>query len=223
MTPLPPSRVVPRSALATLVCLCGAVVPAFAAMGVVNRFLPALAERAGPVLFYVFVLVFSMLGGWVWARVLARVTGRPDARRIAAGGALGFGLAMPVALAGLTAAESELMRLAMEGREVPAHLAFGVLFAAAVFGVVGATTLLLGLGAGSAGAAARLALRCAGAATLVFMCVNLGFDLAGWRVGAPRAEERFTMLVVTAVGVVGAALVGGGVLGRALAGPRPTA
>jgi hypothetical protein len=223
MTPLARSRVVPRSALATLVCLCGAVVPAFAAMGVANRFLPAIAERAGPVLFYAFVLLFSVLGGWVWARVLARVTGRSDADRIARGGALGFGLAMPAALAGLTAAESELMRLAMEGREVPAHLAFGVLFAAAVFGVVGATTLLLGLGAGSAGAAARLALRCAGAATMVFVCVNLGFDLAGWRVGAPGAEERFTMLVVTAVGVVGAALVGGGVLGWALTARHPAA
>jgi hypothetical protein len=223
MTALPRSRVVPRSALATLVCLCGAVVPAFAAMGVVNRFLPALAERAGPMLFHAFVLVSSLLGGWVWARVLARIAGRGDARRIAWGGALGFGVAMPLALGGLTAAESELMRLAMDGREVPAHLAFGTLFAAATFGVVGATTLLLGLGAGSARAAARLALRCAGAATLVFVCVALGFDLLGWRVGAPGAEERFTMLVVTAVGVVGAALVGGGVLGRALAGPRAAA
>lgn len=130
---------------------------------------------------------------------------------------------MPLALGGLTAAETELMRLAMDGREIPAHLAFGVLFAAATFGVVGATTLLLGWGAGSPGAAARLALRCAGAATLVFVCVDLGFDLAGWRVGAPGAEERFTMLVVTAVGVVAAALVGGGVLGRALAGPHPAA
>jgi hypothetical protein len=223
MTPHSPSRVVPRSALATLVCLGGAVVPAFAAMGAVNRFLPALAERAGPPLFYLFVLASCLLGGWTWARVLARLAGRPPSQKLALGGALGFGLAMPLALGGLTAAETELMRLAMDGREVPAHLAFAVLFAAAVFGVVGATTLLLGLGAGSASEAARLALRCAGAATLVFACVNLGFDLAGWRVGAPGAEERLTMLVVTAVGIVGAALVGGGVLGRALAGPHPAA
>jgi len=42
-------------------------------------------------------------------------------------------------------------------------------------------------------------------------------DLIGFRVGAPRADERFTMLVVSVLGIWSAALVGSAVFGKVLA------
>lgn len=63
MRPSPPARAALHGTVATPVCLGGAIVPAFAATGLVNRFLPGFAERAGPALFYAFVLLSCLLGG----------------------------------------------------------------------------------------------------------------------------------------------------------------
>jgi hypothetical protein len=43
-----------------------------------------------------------------------------------------------------------------------------------------------------------------------------GLTVAGWRVGAPDAEARATMLVVLSLGLVAATLAAGAVLGRSL-------
>jgi hypothetical protein len=57
-----------------------------------------------------------------------------------------------------------------------------------------------------------MALVCGLTAALAFLVVAVIFDLFGMRVGAPRAEERATMLVVTLAGMWAAALAGNAVL-----------
>jgi hypothetical protein len=150
------------------------------------------------------------VGGAAWGRALGGRT---------LGAAAGYGLMAPLALWGLTAAESALLLRAQGGAAVPMHLAFGAIFPAATFVVV--------LGAvWGASRDARLALRCAAAGALAFLLADVAMDLAGWRVGGPDAEARLTMLVVLAVGLVTATAVAGGLAGRALgaaAQPRSSA
>ena len=52
--------------------------------------------------------------------------------------------------------------------------------------------------------------------SLVGLAVNLGMEALGWQVGGPRAEERGTMLTVLIASNLGAALVGGAMLGMTL-------
>jgi hypothetical protein len=54
------------------------------------------------------------------------------------------------------------------------------------------------------------------AACVAFLTIYLLMDLAGWRVGGPDTAKRATMLVVTGLGSLGAALAGGAALGSAL-------
>jgi hypothetical protein len=97
------------------------------------------------------------------------------------------------------------------------HLVFGAIFPAATFGVVLLTTLGLGLGMGWRVRGVLVAFRCASAAAIAFALVDVLMDLAGWRIGAPDAEARMTMVVVLILGLVAATVAGGAVLGRALA------
>lgn len=216
MTHPAPARAALRAALLTAASTGGSLALAFAATWLANRTLPAAMERLGQPAFYGILLLASLLGGLAWARGVARVTGRtgPGLR-----GALGFGLSTPAAVWALTAAEGVLQRLAQDGRVLPVHVVFAVLFTGATFLVVYPSVLLLGLALDERRRAARLAGRSAAAATLAFLGTTLLFDLLGWRVGAPGAEERFTMMTVMTVGCLLAALTGGAVLGRRLA-PR---
>jgi hypothetical protein len=45
------------------------------------------------------------------------------------------------------------------------------------------------------------------------LIVYQAMDKAGWRIGAPDAARRATMIVVTSLGALAAALAGGAVLG----------
>jgi hypothetical protein len=192
---------------------------AFAVVGAAGRVAPGLVERAGPPLFFAIVLACAAAGGAAWARALAR-RARPHASG-ALGAALGYGLTVPLALWGLTAAETALLLRAQNGGAVPMHVVFGLLFPAAAFVVVFGTVLGLALGRrrGSA-SACGLALRCAAAGAGAFAGADVVMDVAGWRVGGPNAEARATMLVVLGLGLVAATLAAGAVLGRSLsAGP----
>jgi len=199
-----------RGAARSLLCLPPSLAAAFAAAGALGRVAPELQQRAGPPLFLAVVLLCAGAGGAAWGRALG---GR------ALGAALGYGLTAPLALWGLTAAESALLMRAQECATFPMHVVFGVLFASATLVVV--LGAVLGLARD-----ARLAVRCAAAGALAFVLVDVAMDLAGWRVGGPNAEARLTMLVVLGVGLMAATVVAGGLAGRALgaaAQPRSSA
>ena len=218
MPPHPPARGrALRVAALSLLCLPTSVVLTFAVTGAFAAHAPALQARAGPPLFFATAFVCAATGGAAWAAAIARRAFAPAVRRRAAIGAgLGFGATTPVALWGLSTAESALLLRAQDGAVFRMHVVFGVIFPLAAFVVVlGAVGgLALGLRLGRAGA--RLALRCALAAWAAFALVALLMDRAGWRIGGPNAEARLTMLVVLGVGLVAATLVGGLTLGRSL-------
>jgi len=211
-----------RGASFSLLYLGASLVLAFPAGSLASRLAEAWGVPLSPALFAGTLLICCAAGGALWGRGVARAFGyRSSARHIAAHGALGFGVTAPAALLALTSAEGLLLGGAQAGATVPTHIAFGVVFPATTFAVVFGTVLALGIGARLRERALELALRCAAAAALAFLGVTALMDAAGWRVGAPGAEARFTMVVVMALGLLAATVAGGATLGRGLVAARP--
>ncbi|MDP9203336.1 MAG: hypothetical protein M3P26_15595 [Gemmatimonadota bacterium] len=158
-----------------------------------------------------------------WARDLARRMGTADLRHAGWAGALSFG---PVALAvGLTLTWLE-QRIVERGAgpAPPIHIVYGMLFIPASFVVASVSAWILGVGLRlSASEQRRLTLATGLAAAGAYLVVYLVMELAGWQVGAPGAAQRATMLVVTALGCLAAALAGGAALGTVLFRPRTEA
>lgn len=186
--------------------LHAALAPGSAALGVGLSALAALLLACG--------------GGALWGRALGRMAGAVQLRRVALAGALGFG--PPVILAGLALAGLERLLVVQMRVALPLHHLFTLLFVPATLVVAAAGAYALGLGLRDRPLASRLASRSGVAAAVTFLAVDLLMDAAGWRVGAPRAAERATMITVAATGALAAALAAGAVLGRMLA-RRPAA
>jgi len=73
---------------------------------------------------------------------------------------------------------------------------------------------MLGFGMRDPALAGRLAWLCAISGGCAFLVVNLTLDGLGFRVGAPGAAARATMITTALLGNLLAALVGGAVIGR---------
>ncbi len=161
----------------------------------------------------VLVLAVLALVGAAWGRALARFAG-PEARpRLTWAGGLSFGPAVLAVAIGLATVEpASVARGSTLG--VPIHYVFTVLFVPAVFLVVAVGGLAVGLALRSTRLALTLALRAGMAGALAFLAVDLLMDAVGWRIGAPGAAKRATMVTVTMLGSLGAALAGGAVIGR---------
>lgn len=209
------ARVARRGAGLTLLYLVGGLALTFPTILLLSTVAPDVSERLGRPLFYAVMAVLCGAGGLLWGAHLARIVQPARRRAWATGGAIGYGLSAPLATFVATQAETYLLDRAQQGAHYPMHLAFALIFAAVLLIVVGLTTLGVGLAAGRGWRALRLAGLSAGTAVGCFLAVDLAFDLLGWRVGAPRAEERSTMLVVLAVGLIAATSAAGAVLGRA--------
>lgn len=207
-----------RSAVLTVCCLGGSVFFVFPALFLFNQLTPQFAQDTAPWLFLVLLGLSCGAGAFVWAGRLARLTGGP-ARRQAWAGAAGFGLTAPGAVYFLTIAESLALTLP-GGKPVPVHLLFAFVFPAAALVVSGGTALAVALARGGARDAARTALAVGTVAMLGFLAVDVAFDLAGMRIGAPGADRRATMLVVMGCGLLVSALGAGAILGRGLARMR---
>jgi hypothetical protein len=140
------------------------------------------------------------------------VTRRGDARAWMAAGAVGFGLSSALAIAALNRVEQNLVWFIVRSYEV--HLVFSAVFTLAALAIAGSTGLLLGLALGRWRLALQLALGAGLAAALTFALVALVMDTLGMRVGAPGAEARATMLVVSLLGMWSAGIVGSAVIGQ---------
>ncbi|WP_284349319.1 hypothetical protein [Roseisolibacter agri] len=198
-----------RGGALALLWLAGSVALSFPASLLATEAATRVGLGVSPTIFRVVTLMCAAAGGALWGRMVARVTGA-RATRVAAHAGLGFGLSTVTAVMALTGIETALLAHAQAGGAVPMHLAFAALFPAATGLVVLATVLAAGLGARVArGRALRVAGRCALAATAVFLTLVVAMDAAGWRVGAPDAEARFTMVVVTIAGLLLATAVAG--------------
>lgn len=208
-----------RAAALTLLYLGGSVVLSFPASSLATDVGARFGVRATPALLIGALLLCCGLGGLLWGRHLAGAFGpRGRGWRMGAAAGLGFGLSAAAALRTLTGAEAMLLERELRGEPtMPMHLAFGLTFGLATFEVVAGTTLALLLAAGWRAAALPRALRIAIAGAAVFVAISAVMDFLGWRVGAPNAEARFTMVVVTALALVLATLTAGALLGRTLA------
>src|SRR5438067_4120851 len=154
-----------------------------------------------------------------WARDLALRAGSTETHRAAWAGALGFGPAVLVVGLALTALEPHVVtrpRLAL-----PLHVVYGLLFvpSAAIVAGVCAWSLTIALRLTPA-KRRRVTLATALAALGAYLAVYLVMELAGWRVGAPGAGRRATMVVVTALAALAATAAGGATLGARLSGGR---
>jgi hypothetical protein len=205
-----------RSAGLTALFLFGGLLMGFlAAFGITG--LPMhLPESMRVALGFGIVLLVLLAAGAVWGRSLARLCGLRDSRRTTWVGALSFGPALLLAAFALGKLEVLLVEQG-NGPDLPIHVVFTLLFVPAVFFITGVVGLALGYAQQDARIAWRCALGSALAGAAAFLTVNLAMDGLGWRVGAPGAAQRATMLTVMMTGNLGAALAGGAALGALLA------
>jgi hypothetical protein len=169
------------------------------------------------------VLVILVVVGAAWGRAMDQLTLTDRPRRMAWAGALSFGPALLLAALTLGRLEVALVERG-DGPDLPVHVVFTILFVPAAFFVAGMGGFALGLARENIQLALRLALTSGLAGGLAFLLVNLVMHQLGWRVGAPGAAERATMLTVMMAGNLGAALAGGAAIGVLLgnSGKRST-
>jgi hypothetical protein len=215
--PYKPSQIVIRSALLTALFLFGGLLLGLAA-GIGLDGLPMhLPESVRVQLSMLIVLVALVASGFAWGRAMARLTRASQPGRMAWAGALSFGPALILAALALGRLEVALIERG-QGPDVPVHVVFTLLFVPAAFFVAGMGGFALGLARENVQLALRMALGCGLAGGAAFLLVNLVMHQLGWRVGAPGAAERATMLTVMMAGSLGAALAGGAIIGVLLGG-----
>jgi hypothetical protein len=150
-----------------------------------------------------------------WGRSMVRLTDLGHERRVAWAAALAVGPSVVLVGVSLAAAESTLIPQSADA-SLPIHVVFSLLFVPAALLVAAIGGFALGSGARGVRLGASLAVRAGLSGGLAFLLIDLVMDALGWRVGGPHAGQRATMVVVTTLGTIGAALAAGGALGHRL-------
>lgn len=163
----------------------------------------------------VLALSITLLAGRLWGRDMARLAHAPEPGDAGKVTALSVGPAIIAAGAVLAAVEPSLVeRATRAGYSI--HFVYSLLFVP-VTGIVAAVgAFALGVGLGDRRLGARLATNAGVAALLTFLAVDLLMYGLGWRVGAPNAARRATMLVVTVLSASAAAITAGAAIGALL-------
>ncbi|MGH2607332.1 MAG: hypothetical protein ACRDG5_12140 [Anaerolineales bacterium] len=206
------TRVLIQSALATSGSLMGGMLLGFIAGSAVHGIPFHMPEQTRVVVASLPALAGVLGGGALWGMLLARIFASPAPRRMAAAGALFFGPTVLVTAILLSALEVAVVE-GDGGPSLPVHIIFTLLFVPATFVVTSIASAAMLVAAGRGRMALRSALSCGLAGAGAFLGANLILDLLGWRVGAPGAAEKATMLTVLSLGSLAASFAGGGVLG----------
>jgi hypothetical protein len=203
------------SALATAACLSGGLLLGLSA-GIAFSNLPMhIPNQTLNIMSAILMICILFVCGAAWGVAIGKISAAANLRRMQWAGALSF--APSIILGALTLAYLE--RIIVErgqGPDLPVNIVFTILFVPAVFFIAGTSGLALGIAQRSLRLGLRLAAGSGLAAALAFLIVDLLMDALGWRVGAPGAAERATMLTVMLVSNLAAALAGGGALGYQL-------
>jgi hypothetical protein len=219
MTPRPTlPRAVMISALGTMLWLIGGLLVGGAIGELVFNLLPGHSTTSPSVAHMLLAAAPALLGmlagsaGWgVW---VGRRAGAVDQRRMALAGALGFA---PITITlGLALSLLEPVAVEKLGAQFPIARLFTLFFVPTAFLIAAVGAWAIGLGLGSRRLAWALGWRAGLAAAIAFLFIDLLMELLGWRVGAPGAAERATMLTVMFVSNIGAALAAGGTIGLQL-------
>jgi hypothetical protein len=164
-------------------------------------------------------LACTIAGGALWGRAIAGIVHMGAARRMMWAGALGY--APTLLLVGITLTVLEKLIVEQRrGPDIPIHVVFTLLFTAAALVVAAVGALALGVALRRSNLMLRLAIGSGLAAGITFLVVDLMLDGVGYRVGAPGAAERATMITVVLTGNVAASLAAGDVIGLLLTGRR---
>ena len=211
--------IVLRSALLTVRDLVGGLLIG-AALGAVidelGKSVPTLA-RTLAVIVTGTVLVFASR---IWAVDIAELAVGSDsmaARRASAFTVAPLVIVIALVLTGLEPAL--VQRGAGTGLDI--HVVYALVFGPATLLTAGIGAFALGAGLYQAAFGLRAAVAAGLTAAVTFLAVVLLMDAAGWRVGAPDAGRRATMVVVTTAGLFAAAIAAGGAIGAML--PRSAA
>jgi len=203
------------SALATAACLFGGLLVAFTAAIAVSNMPMHIPNQTLNFISLVLLISILFIAGAAWGFAVAKIFSTANKRRMIWAGALTFSPALLLAGLTLGALERAIVERG-QGPDLPVHIVFTILFVPAAFFVAGAGGLALGLAERNLRLGLRLATWGGVAAALGFLLVDVSMDALGWRVGAPGAAERATMLTVMMTGNLAAALAGGGILGYQL-------
>ena len=175
--------------------------------------LGAIFQRV-PVSGFLSVGIAAVAAG-AWARRMVRLTDLGHEQRVVWAAALALGPSVVLAGVSLAAAETTLIPQSADAR-LPIHVIYSLLFVPAALLVAAIGGFALGSGARGVRLGVSLAVRAGLSGGLAFLLIDLAMDALGWRVGGPDAGHRATMVVVTALGTIGAALAAGGALGHRL-------
>lgn len=209
------SGVTARCALVSGLFLFGGLLVGLLAGFAVNGLPMHVPEQTKNLLSALPVMAIITAAGAGWGLAMARLTGVSESRRMTWAGALSFSPSILAAGIALSLLEVAIVERG-GGSDLPVHQVFSLLFVPATFFVAGIGGLAMGLAARDWALAFKLFLASGFAGGLAFLAVNLVMDALGWRVGAPGAVERTTMLTVMMLGSLAAALAGGGAIGYQL-------
>lgn len=151
----------------------------------------------------------------LWGRDMTRLAGQPGAPVINRGAAL-FLTVLFVTIGFVLGVTEPFVvgRAALRGVQV--HEVYMLLFVTATWLIAAAGTYTLGRGLYGNMFAVKLGIGSGIAAAAAFLTVALTMDALGWRVGAPDAAKRATMVVVTTLGLLAAGVAAGAVVGMML-------
>lgn len=213
VTKLNSRHIAVRSGLITAFYLVGGLMIGVFTGALVHFRLPeSMSEATRTAVAALPALAGTFVGGAFWGHAIAHVSGAREIKRMTWAGGLGFGPAVILIALALTFLEVAIVERG-GGPALPIHTVFTILFVPAVFFITGVGSSALGIALRDWGLAGKLALGGGLAAALAFLVINMLMDILGWRVGAPDAVERATMVTVLMVGNLGAALAGGAVVG----------
>jgi hypothetical protein len=209
-----------RGALLTLFTLLGGLVLGLLIGDLVFHLLPG-HNLENPSLVHMSIaslpaLAGFLVGGAAWGASMGQTAGSSDVRRMALAGLLGFGpitivLAITMSIVETMSGMGYLSRL-------PIHRLFTILFVPSSFLIAGTSAWAIGIGLREYRMAWRLFGQVGLTAGFTFFVINLIMESAGWVVGAPGAAQRFTMVTVLTLGLLGTTITAGGMIGWMLTG-----
>lgn len=209
------SLVVPAAALTARDLIGGLVFGVALGAAVAALPMPLILGRG---LAGVVTLSVTLAAGWVWGRDVALLVRHATPAATARSTALLFGPAVLIVGAVLAAIEPiAVPRATRAGFSV--HAVYTVLFIPATAFVAAMGAFALGRGLDGSRTGLRFAGRATLAAVVAFLAVDAAMYTLGWRVGAPNAGRRATMLVVTVLGATAAATAAGAAIGTLLRAP----
>ena len=207
-------RITYRSGLSGIILVLGVLV-AFVLAVLIGALAPDLGEQASRSVVLVLLVICCAGAAAIWGRLISQISGSGRTRQIASVSASIYTFAVILAMAIL----GRLEPIVVEDRRLnlPMHVAFAVLFVPATLIVCALVGGAIGIAMQDLRLARRLAWRSGLAGTLAFLVLDVVQDLLGRRVGGPNAAETATMLTVTLVCMLGAAIAASAVIGGTLA------